>query len=157
MSWMKFTQNQFEKISHLLPRQRGNVAIDNYTLLRGVLYMAENGCKWRALPEIYGPWDTVYKRVSRWAKNGVLDRVFKAMQKEKILAIKVEVLAVDSTSLKLHPDAHGALKKTENKPSASPKVDGIPSFMWSPQMTRLSWKCTFPAASATMRRRAANP
>ncbi len=35
---------------------------------------------------------------------------FNALQQEKIIAIKVEVLALDSTSCKLHHDAHGALK-----------------------------------------------
>ena len=47
---MEITESQFEKVKHL-PRQRGNVRHDSRTLLNGMLYVLENGCKWRALPE----------------------------------------------------------------------------------------------------------
>ena len=49
-------------------------------------------------------------------KDGVIQRVFYALQQEKSIAIKVEVLALDSTSCKLHPDAHGVLKNAESNP-----------------------------------------
>jgi transposase len=63
-----------------LPVQRGNVSIDNLTLLNAILYVAVNGCTWRGLPRQYGRWHTVYTRMSRWAKAGVLDRVFEELQ-----------------------------------------------------------------------------
>ena len=47
------------------------------------LYVAANGCKWRALPGRYGPWHTVYMRLSRWAKAGVLDRLFEQLQRQR--------------------------------------------------------------------------
>jgi transposase len=53
---MELTQEQYERIEHLLPRQRGNVEIENLTFLRALQYMAENGCRWRAMPKIYGKW-----------------------------------------------------------------------------------------------------
>jgi len=46
-----------------------------------------------------------------WAKQGVLARVFAAMQVMQIIQIKVEVCSLDSTSVKVHPDGAGALKK----------------------------------------------
>jgi transposase len=52
----------------------------------------------------------VYKRFERWAKNGVLQRIFAALQAERIIEIHVEILALDSTSCKVHHDAHCALK-----------------------------------------------
>lgn len=58
-------------------------------------------------------------RFKRWCENGVIQRIFNALQQEKIIAIKVEVLALDSTSCKLHPDAHGALKNTDNNVSGN--------------------------------------
>ena len=135
---MEITREQFEKIAMHFPVQRGNVKTGNHGFLNAVLYMAENGCKWRALPERFGKWDAVYRRFNRWAKNGVMARAFGALQAERILAIKVEVLAMDSTSCKVHPDGHGALKKTAGRPSGSPAAAGTPSFTWYPQMTRLS-------------------
>ena len=44
---MEITESQFEKVKHLLPRQRGNVKHDSRTLLNGMLYVLENGRKWR--------------------------------------------------------------------------------------------------------------
>ncbi len=48
-------------------------------LLSRLLYMAEQDCKWRALPERFGPWHTIYMRLNRWAKAGVLERVLAAL------------------------------------------------------------------------------
>ena len=58
---MEITESQFEKIKDLVPRRHGNVKHDSRTLLNGMLYVLEDGCKkWRALPEKFGPWNTVY-------------------------------------------------------------------------------------------------
>jgi transposase len=135
---MGITTEEFKKIECLLPVQRGNVRHDNLTFLNAVLYVAENGCKWRALPKEFGNWNSIYMRANRWSKAGVLDRVFVALQKERIIGIRVEHLSLDSTSIKLHPDAHGSPKKTAGKPSAGPAEGGTQSFMWLPRMTRLS-------------------
>ena len=100
---MNITKAQYARIEKCFPVQRGNVKIDNYTFINAILYIAENGCKWRALPEKYGKWNSIYQRFKRWCENGVIQRIFNALQQEKIIAIKVEVLALDSTSCKLHP------------------------------------------------------
>ena len=133
---MKISEAQFERIAGHFPVQRGNVKTENRDFINAILYMAENGCKWRALPREFGNWATIYKKFSRWAKNGVIQRIFAALQVEEILTIRVEVLALDSTSCKVHPDGHGALKKPENKQLANREVVGTPSFMWYPQMIR---------------------
>src|SRR5690554_8049699 len=108
---MQLSREQFALIEHLLPVQRGNVRIDNLTLLNAVLFVAVNGCTWRALPQEYGRWHTVYTRMSRWAKAGVLDRVFEELQVLNLLRVRIEVVSLDSTSVKVHPDGTGALKK----------------------------------------------
>ena len=141
---MKITKKQFQKIERYFPVQRGNVKIKNYDFINAILYIAENGCKWRALPKEYGNWNSIYKRFNRWVNNCVIQRIFTALQQEKIISIKVEVLALDSTSCKVHPDGHGCLKNTESSVSESRKADGIPSFTWYPQMTRQSLKCIYP-------------
>ena len=84
---MQITQEQYEKIAKYLPRQRGNVSMSNLQLINAILYVTENGCKWRALPETYGNWHTIYVRMNRWSKNGVLSRVFAALQTEGIIQI----------------------------------------------------------------------
>ena len=80
-------------------------------MLNAILYVAEHGCKWRGLPARFGNWHTIYTRMNRWARAGVLDRVFAALQDEQIIRIKIEALSLDSTIVKVHPDGTGALKK----------------------------------------------
>ena len=127
---MEITYEQYEKLKPYLPKQRGNVKIDNFTLINALLYAAENGGKWRKLPKEYGKWHTIYMRMNRWSKNGVLDRILAALQKDGIININVAVLCLDSTTVKVHPDACGALKKEENRQSEGHAADLLQKSTW---------------------------
>ena len=131
---MELTQAQYERIAPYLPLQRGNVRISNRQVLNAILYVAEQGCKWRGLPARFGNWHTIYTRMNRWSKNGVLDGVFEQLQREQIVRIRLEAVSMDSTSVKVHPDGTGALKKTVPNPSASLAAVGPPRFIWFPRM-----------------------
>src|SRR3954462_7688940 len=131
---MEITEEQYARIKDSLPVQRGNVSLSNLQFLNAVLYVAEHGCKWRGLPKRFGNWHTIYTRMNRWSKSGVLHRVFEQLQQSQVVRIKIEAVSLDSTSVKVHPDGTGALKKTARKPSASPAADGTPRFIWLPRM-----------------------
>ena len=132
---MEITEAQFrEHIEPLLPVQRGNVRVPNLQILNAILYVAENGCKWRQLPEHFGPWHTIYVRMNRWVRKGVLDRVFTRLQELELVRIRLEVVGLDSTIVPVHPDGTGARKKTDRRPSAAPAAAGPPSFIWLPRM-----------------------
>lgn len=131
---MKLTEEQYTLVKDVLPRQRGNVSMPNIQVLNAILYVAENGCKWRALPEHFGNWNTVYVRMNRWAKSGALAKVFEALQRRQIISIKIEAVSLDSTIVKVHPDGTGALKKEGRNPSANPRAAGQQKFIWLPQM-----------------------
>ena len=47
---MELTETQYARIEPCLPRQRGNVSMPNLQVLNAILYVAEQGCKWRGLP-----------------------------------------------------------------------------------------------------------
>jgi transposase len=106
---MKLNDKQYARIAELLPKQRGNVTINNRSMLDALLYRCKNGCSWRDLPKEFGDWHVIYVRFSRWAKNGVLDRIYAAFSEEGLR--HADVYALDSTSVKVHPDAAGCLKK----------------------------------------------
>jgi transposase len=131
---MELTVEQYKKIKDSLPIQRGNVKLQNLQVLNAILYVAEQGCKWRGLPSRFGNWHSIYTRMNRWAKNGVLDRVFEKLQTEQIVRIQIEAFSLDSTSIKVHPDGTGALKKTDHKLSANLAADGTQRFIWLPRM-----------------------
>jgi transposase len=131
---MEITEEQYARIKDSLPVQRGNVSLSNLQLLNALLYVAEHGCRWRGLPKRFGNWHTIYTHMNRWSKSGVLDRIFQKLQLEQIVRIKIEAVALDSTSIKVHPDGTGALKKTNRRPSANRAADGTPRFIWLPRM-----------------------
>ena len=81
----------------------------------------------------FGRWHTIYTRMNRWSRNGVLDRVFTELQRAQIIRVRIEAVSLDSTIVKVHPDGTGALKM-DPKPSASLAEDGQPRFIWLPRM-----------------------
>ena len=48
---MELTETQYARIEPCLPRQRGNVSMPNLQVLNAILYVAEQGCKWRGVAE----------------------------------------------------------------------------------------------------------
>ena len=131
---MEITDAPYRQIEPCLPTQRGHVTLDNLHVLNAILYVAEQGGKWRGLPKRFGNWHTIYTRMNRWSKRGVLDRVFAQLQHTQIIRVRIEAVALDSTIVKVHPDGTGALKKTAHKPLAGPAADGRPRFIWLPRM-----------------------
>jgi transposase len=131
---MEITEAQYRLIEGCLPTQRGNVSLSNLQVLNAILYVAEQGCKWRGLPKRFGNWQTIYTRMNRWSKSGVLDRVFAHLQHAQIVRVRIEAVALDSTIVNVHPDGTGALKKTAPRRSAGPAADGPPRFIWLPRM-----------------------
>ncbi len=131
---MELNEQQYEQIKEALPVQRGNVRLSNRDVLNAILYVTEHGCKWRGLPKRFGNWHTIYTRMSRWSKAGVLDRVFEQLQRQQVVRIRIEAVSLDSTSIKVHPDGMGALKKTVHSPLESPEAAGPPRFIWLPRM-----------------------
>ena len=111
-----------------------NVNVSNLQVINAILYVAEQGCKWRALPRRFGNWHTIYTRMNRWSKAGVLGRLFEHLQSQQIIRIKIEAVSLDSTIIKVHPDGTGALKKTGRRPSENPEAGGPPKFIWLPRM-----------------------
>jgi transposase len=51
---MEISLEQYEKIKDSLPLQRGNVRLTNLQVLNAILFVAEQGCKWRGLPKRFG-------------------------------------------------------------------------------------------------------
>ncbi len=120
---MTWTYKQFQRIEHLLPKQRGNVVVDNFTFLNALQYMCENGCRWRALPEKFGKWSTIYKRFRYWIDIGVFDRIENELKSQTIDIKGIKSLAIDSTYIKVHPDGTGAPQKKGRNPSAKVAAD----------------------------------
>ena len=64
---------QYEKIQECYPKQRKLAKTSNLEVLNAVLYIVENGCKWRRLSQEYGDWPVIDVRVNRWADEGWME------------------------------------------------------------------------------------
>ena len=103
---MKLTKIQYKKLEELMPIARKPAKISNYKFMCAMLYIVENGGKWRALPKKYGKWHTIYVEFNRWSQNGTIARILAAMRKQKLFNKGNSVLFIDSTSIKVSPDAN---------------------------------------------------
>lgn len=128
---MEISQAQFELIEPYLPRQRGNVQSQGRDIINAILWLSENDCKWSALPARYGSWHTVYTRVNRWRKSGVLDVVFEQMQRLQLIRLKVEVVPGPG----LAAAAAGDHAWAQSRSSAGPDLTSeLPKFAWVPRV-----------------------
>ena len=136
---MNITDQQYPRVEKYFPVQRGNVSVDNLQVINAILYVAENGCKWRELPKSYGNWHTIYTRMNRWSKNGVLRRILTALQAEGIIRINVDIINPDNHSVSLPPEEIGTLKEEGPRQSGHPPAGPPRQFVWLPLLTdRLS-------------------
>ena len=104
------TDEQYQKIEHLLPGRKEHVGVtarDNRAFINGVIWIFKTGAPWRDLPERYGNYKNVHRRFSRWVKSGIFDQIFKMLSEDA----DMEFLLIDSTFVKAHQHASGAKKK----------------------------------------------
>jgi len=78
---MEINERTYGKIRHILPVQRGIVTVQNITFINTLLYICENGCKWRRLPKEYGKWHVIYKRFNRWVSNSKFQKYYNLSKK----------------------------------------------------------------------------
>jgi len=77
--------------------------------IEAVLYVARTGIPWRDMPAEFGRWDAVYNRFRRWERRGVWRQLWDHVQHEAFKVAKD--LLIDSTMVRAHQHAAGALKK----------------------------------------------
>ena len=101
-------------VLHKVKRADGRPPVQSDRMfLEAVLYGARTGIPWRDLPACFGKWDAVYNRFRRWEKNGVWRKLWAGLQHEKFTSAKH--IFIDSTIVRAHQHAAGALKKTADK------------------------------------------
>jgi putative transposase len=98
--------HQWERMQSHLPGKSsdpGRTGADNRLFVEAILWLARTGVPWRDLPDYFGNWNSVFVRFSRWSKDGVWDRLFKAMADDP----DFEYIMIDSTIVRAHQHAAG--------------------------------------------------
>jgi hypothetical protein len=81
------TDEQWASVLPLLPPQRGEVGRppdDHRNVLGGIMWVARTGSSWREMPEEYGKWESAYRRYELWAKQGLWQRILRALGEEDL-------------------------------------------------------------------------
>ena len=104
----EITDEQWERIKDMLPLERTGKAgrpcrLTNRHVLNGALWINRTGCQWKELPECYGKKSTVHERFKNWKDNGVLEKIFEELSKDR----DMQDVSFDSTSCKVHQHAGG--------------------------------------------------
>ena len=121
----EITDEQWSLIEPLLPGKEGDPGAhgeDNRLFVNAVIWVARTGAPWRDLPERFGNWNSVFQRFNRWSKSGVWARVFQAVQVPDL-----EALLLDSTIIRAHQHAAGAIQKKGTKRSVARGAVSAPS------------------------------
>jgi putative transposase len=101
--------DQWDRMSrHIIgdERTRGSSGRDNRMFVEAVLWVVRTGSPWRDLPDVFGSWNSAFRRFSRWSRKEVWWRIFAAMSDDE----DFEYLILDSTIVRAHQHAAGAKK-----------------------------------------------
>ena len=92
---------------HVPKVYKGKRRVDDRRVISGIVHRLREGCRWRALPEVYGPYTTVFNRYNRWSKRGLWQAIFAALAES---GEPPGAAMIDSSSIKAHRSASGAQK-----------------------------------------------
>ncbi|WP_343898275.1 IS5 family transposase [Craurococcus roseus] len=73
-----------------------------------IFWRHQNGAKWRALPEEFGPWWMAAQTFIRWSRLGVWERLLAMAQSR---GVELGMAFLDGTSIRAHRKAAGAAGK----------------------------------------------
>ncbi len=79
------TNAEWAKLKPLLPQENrigSPREIELRELVNALMYVADNGIKWRAMPHDLPAWQTVYGYFRRWSQSGVWEQVNQALAKQ---------------------------------------------------------------------------
>src|ERR1035437_4865835 len=134
--------------------RRGDKGRDDRTFLEALHYFVVHNITWRALPEKFGHWNSVWKRFWRLSQSGTFEAFFDALAALSETAHLVQMF--DSTVVRAHVSAAGAEGVSTIRRLAGRVVASLPRFPGCPVL--VACQLPFippverPATAATSRR-----
>lgn len=107
---------QWSLIEDMLPKPTGRPGrkfSDARLMLEGIIYRYRCGIAWRDLPEVFGPWQTVWTWHHRLASEGTWDTIVSALIAQADVEGLVDwSVSVDSTIARAHQHAANTTRTT---------------------------------------------
>jgi transposase len=103
---------------------QGEPGHDDRKFLEAIHYFAVHSITWRALPEEFGNWNSVWKRFWRLSRSGVFEAFFQVLAECSETAHLIQFF--DSTTARAHVSAAGAKGGSRIRPSAARVVASRP-------------------------------
>ena len=96
------------------------------TMVDAVLYLVDNGIKWRAMPADFPPWRTVFGMHARWRKDGVTSRLVDELRAVVRVAAgrSAEPSAGIVDAQSVHESAEGVVPAATSGYDSHKKVNG---------------------------------
>lgn len=105
------TNDEWERIRKYLPISPiGRLPRNLRKQIDGVNWRYRTGSQWREVPERFGHWNTVYQLHRRYSQNGTWAAILLGVIREVEELGDIDwFVSVDSTTVRAHQDASGAL------------------------------------------------
>ncbi|GAB3973562.1 hypothetical protein GCM10027615_37150 [Plantactinospora veratri] len=125
------TDAQWAALQPLLPRGKKPgrpPKWDKRQLIDGIRWRVRVGCPWRDVPDLYGPWQTVYGLFRRWQRGGIWQQLLTCLQAHADGAGLIDRdVSVDSTITRAHQHAAGARARPQEQKEPSGGVEHEPA------------------------------
>ena len=125
------TPGQFELLNDLIPAAKPGGRprqVEMWDVLNAIFYLLCEGCRWRALPGDFPPWQTVYTYFRTWRKEGTWVKIHDAVREwvriEQCRQPSPSEACLDSQSVKTNAGVHQAVGYDAGK-----KIKGRKRFL----------------------------
>ncbi|GGR61910.1 transposase [Streptomyces griseomycini] len=117
------TDAMWDRIEPLMSADpvRGRRWADHRRTLEAIAWKYRTNSPWRDLPDQFGSFQTAHKRLIRWAVDGTWEMILAAVLAAADADDDIDwTVSVDSTVVRAHQHAAGALKRGRPTPVSQP-------------------------------------
>lgn len=105
----ELSDKEWTRLKEWLPERKGKPGrpcLDLRRTMNGIKWVLKTGSPWRALPEQFGNWNSVFRYFCRLQQKGIFEKIFAELTK----GADLEEISLDSTFVKVHRHGLGAKK-----------------------------------------------
>ena len=112
---------------HLPYGKPGKPRVDDRRVISGILHVLKVGCRWRDVPEAYGPAKTIYNRYHRWSQRRIWQRIFEKMAAAGPVPAE---LSIDSTTSRHIAQPKGSKGRGPKRLARHAAEERAKSMLW---------------------------